>query len=95
MARLHPTPEQSKWLQENYLTNRNKDIADRFIITQKRVAEWLALLGLVRQKRVYAGRKNYSKKRKPSVNKQIIELSSEYSNKTVYQHIDRILNSKL
>jgi hypothetical protein len=90
-----PTKEQSKWIKENYLKVRNIDIANRYGITQKKASDWLSFLGLRKEKRVYAGRKDYGKYKRQFKNQPIKFLSSEYSNVTRDQHVDRILAIKL
>lgn len=89
----HPTPEQSEWIKENFMKTRNSEIAKKFVITEKRVAEWLKLLGLKKEKRVFAGRKCI--KTDEIKNKPIRWLSSEYSNVTREQHVERILSMNI
>jgi uncharacterized protein YjcR len=88
-----PNLEQTKWLNENYNRVRNCDIAAKFNISINNVVSWLNFLGLKKERRVYAGRKSNAKEKRKYVNKPIERLSSEYSNVTREQHVERWLNA--
>ena len=89
MIKAHrPTPQQTEWIKENFKKYQNKDIAEKFKISEAMVSVWFKYVG------VSKCRKQGYIKQQPET-RQIKFLSSEYSNITREQHVDRILSMPL
>lgn len=81
MATKTLTTEKADWLKENFKQYKIAEIAEKLAVKEYIVSIWLKSLGL---KKINRGAN------KPE-GRQIKWLSSEYSNVTREQHIDRIL----
>lgn len=83
-----PTETQAEWLKENFRNFSNEQIADKFKISKAMVSVWFSHIGISKCKK-----KGYFKE--SAENRQIKWLNREYSNVTVYQHVERILSMPL
>lgn len=84
-----PNEKQTKWLKKNFKKYYNSEIAERFDISESMVSVWLKHVGLTKcnKKEQYeTGKKKWNKKQEN------IWLSSEYSNVSRLQHVERILS---
>ena len=94
-----PDKKQQKWLSENYKRYSNQQLAEKFKISYAMVSVWLKHCGLKKVQmpdRYHTIKtKRYTKRTPEPESRQIKWLSSEYSNVTREQHIERILSIQL
>lgn len=87
-----PTPEQAKWIKENFKNYTNKEIADKFGILEYKVSVWFKSLGL---NKINRGKKRIKIRQKKFETPKQNRFPAQYSNISREQHVDRILSMNI
>lgn len=94
---IHPTPEQTAWLKENFRLYSNEHLAEKLKVPVNRLTGWMKLLGLRKRETVRKiGVINYKKKRiNPGPEKKIKRPPADHTNLSREQHVERILKMEM